>query len=198
MKLSKTILAIVAAVASVGLLSSAQATPITGLLNIKGSATFNGPLSSATQITSFGGTEVGDGNMGSFASIAAGTPVIMTAPYIFLPLPGVANPTLWSVGGFTFALDHTTNVTQNAFAISIIGSGTILGPGSGPGSPFDNTPGTWVLTSQDPTGGHSGTTTFTFSAGSSPTFVPDGGMAISLLGLSLIGVGIFRAKFAKA
>jgi hypothetical protein len=195
MKLSKTILA---TVASIGLLSSAQATPITGLLNIKGSATFNGPLSSATQITSFGGTEVGDGNMGSFASIASGTPVIMTAPYIFLPLPGVANPTLWSVGGFTFALDHTTNVIQNAFAITIIGSGTILGPGSGPGSPFDNTPGTWVLTSQDPTGGHSGHTTFTFSAGTSPVGVPDGGMAISLLGLSLIGVGMFRAKFAKA
>ena len=41
MKLSKTLLAIVAAVASVGLLSSAQATPITGMLNIGGTATFD-------------------------------------------------------------------------------------------------------------------------------------------------------------
>jgi hypothetical protein len=197
MKLSKTLLAIVAVVASVGLLSSAQATPITGLLNIKGSATFNAPLKSATQVTSFGGTEVGDGNMGSFASIPSGTPVVMTAPYIFLPLPGVANPTLWSVGMFTFDLEKTISVKQDKFSITIVGQGIILGPGSGPGAPFDNTPGTWVLTSQDPTGGHSGTTTFTFSAGSSPT-VPDGGMAISLLGLGLTGVGIFRAKFGKA
>ncbi len=41
MKLYKILLAIVATAAGVGLLSSAQATPITGMLNIGGTATFD-------------------------------------------------------------------------------------------------------------------------------------------------------------
>ena len=41
MKLHKTLLTIIAAVVGVGLLSSAQATPITGMLNIGGTATFD-------------------------------------------------------------------------------------------------------------------------------------------------------------
>jgi hypothetical protein len=190
MKLSKTILAIVAAVASVGLLSSAQATPITGSMTFAGRATFDtGNIATALTVTSFSGAEVMDAD-GSFSGIASGSPVTMSAPWTFAPPPGVARANLWSVGGFTFDLSGTTGVSRPVVAgiqfLVISGVGTIFGP---PG--FDPTPGNWSFSTQTPAVGGK----FSFSAATSA--VPDGGMTGTLLGAALIGLAAYRAKFAK-
>ena len=106
MKLSKTLLAIVAAVASVGLLPSAQATPITGMLNIAGTANFNTNSLTTAGSATFSDVLVLGGNTGDFASFAVGTPVVM-ASYTFDP--STITNGLWSVNGFTFNLLTSTD-----------------------------------------------------------------------------------------
>ena len=190
MKLSKTILAIVAAVASVGLLSSAQATPITGTMTFAGRAVFDtGNIATASTVTSFSNTLVIDGD-GSFSGVAPMSLVTMSAPWTFAPPPGVARANLWSVGGFTFDLAETTGVSRpvlNGIQFLIItGVGTIFGPDG-----FDPTAGNWTFSTQNP----SVKGKFSFSAATSA--VPDGGMTGMLLGAALIGLAAYRAKFAK-
>ena len=187
MKLSKTLLAMVAAVAGVGLLSSAQATPITGMLNIGGTATFNtSSLATATSAT-FADVLVLGGNTGTFAGFAVGTPVVM-ASYTFDP--STITNGLWSVNGFTFNLLTSTVVSRSATFLSVSGTGIITGP---PG--FDATPGVWAFTSQN-AGGHPHNT-FSFSANTEGGAVPDSGMTLALLGGGLMGLAAFRAKFGK-
>src|SRR5437764_15469294 len=187
MKLSKTLLAIVAAVAGVGLLSSAQATPITGMLNIGGTATFNtNSLATATSAT-FADVLVLGGNSGDFAGFAVGTPVVM-ASYTFDP--STITNGLWSVNGFTFNLLTSTVTDRTATNLSVSGTGIITGP---PG--FDPTPGMWPFTSQN--AGGRPHDTFSFSANTEGGAVPDGGMTLALLGAGLMGLAAFRAKFGK-
>src|SRR5947207_13748242 len=84
MKLSKILLAIVAAAASVGLLSSAQATPITGMLNIGGTATFDTTSLATAHSATFSDAIVLGGNSGDFAGFAVGTPAVLGS-YTFDP-----------------------------------------------------------------------------------------------------------------
>ncbi len=187
MTLSKAILAI--ATASWLGFTGAQAAPITGLLNISGTGTFDSTsLGSATSVVSFSNVTVGGGNNGSFASIPVGASVAMAAPYIFNPSTGT--PALWSVGGFTFDLQTSTISLQNNNFLTITGTGTIFGPGG-----FDPTPGVWAFTSQNASGQPHAT--FTFSANTEAVGVPDGGMTVALLGAGLLGLAAFRAKFGK-
>ena len=183
MKLSKTLLAIVAAVASVGLLSSAQATPITGMLNISGTATYNAPIATATQVTLFNDVVTGGANTGSFSGIPAMVSVTMTSPYIFNP--STPTPALWSVAGFTFDLLSSVIFFQSSHGILLEGEGIITGNG------FDPTSGHWSFSQQQGAG-----TVLTFSA--TTEAVPDGGMTMALLGAGLMGLAAFRVKFAKA
>jgi hypothetical protein len=186
MKLHKTLLAIVAALASVGLLSSAQATPITGMLNIGGTATFDTNSLTTAKSATFADELVLGGNTGVFAGFAVGTPVVM-ADYTFDP--STITTGLWSVNGFTFNLTSSTVVMRSATFLSVSGTGIITGP---PG--FDPTAGVWAFTSQN-AGGHPHDT-FSFSA-NTVAGVPDGGMTLALLGAGLTGLAAFRAKFAK-
>jgi hypothetical protein len=188
MKLSKTLLAIVAAVASVGLLSSAQAVPITGMLNIGGTATFNTTSLATASSATFSDAIVLGGNSGDFASFTVGTPVVM-ASYTFDP--STMTNGLWSVNGFTFNL--TSSVVQqprSATFLSVSGTGIITGPAG-----FDATAGVWAFTSQNASGRPHAT--FSFSANTEVGAVPDGGMTLALLGAGLVGLAAFRAKFAK-
>ena len=188
MKLSKTILAIVATVASVGLLSSAQATPITGSMTFVGGAKFDtNSLATASTVNTFSNTSVLDAD-GSFTGVSG--PVTMSAPWTFAPPPGLARPALWSVGGFTFDLAGTTGVARPVIGgiqfLVITGEGTLFGPIG-----FDPTHVTWSFSTQAP----SSNGKFSFSASTSA--VPDGGMTGMLLGAALIGLAAYRAKFAK-
>jgi hypothetical protein len=185
MKLHKTLLAIIAAAASVGLLSSAQATPITGMLNIGGTATFDTTSLATAHSATFSDALVLGGNTGDFAGFAVGTPVVM-ASYTFDP--STITNGLWSVNGFTFNLLSSTVVSRSATFLSVSGMGIITGPAG-----FDATPGMWAFTSQN-AGGHPHST-FSFSANT--VAAPDGGMTIVLLATGLMGLAAFRTKFAK-
>jgi hypothetical protein len=185
MKLIKRLLASLAAIVVVsGLALSAQATQITGELNIAGTATYDHPIATATMITKFENAHSEGMNTGDFAGIGFNVPVSMTAPYIFNP--STPNPMLWSVGGFTFALQTSTVEFQSANGILITGQGIITGNG------FDPTPGEWSFSQQKGKG-----TTLSFSATTTAGPVPDGGMTLVLLGAGLVGLAAFRAKFAK-
>jgi len=188
MKLIKTLIASLAAmVIAGGFALSAHATPITGMLNISGTANYNAPIATATQVTLFQDVVTGGKNTGSFAGIPAMVPVTMTSPYIFNPSTPV--PALWSVAGFTFDLTATTFLDQSVHGILIEGTGIIMGNG------FDPTVGVWSFSQQAGRG-----TQLTFSATTS-TQVPDGGMTSTLLGLGLaglVGAGQLRRKLAKA
>ena len=185
MKLHKILLAIVAAAASFGLLSSAQAIPITGMVNIAGQANFNTNSLLTASSATFTNAHVEGPNTGSFAGLTFPTPVVM-ASYTFDP--STITNGLWSVGGFTFNLLSSTVEQRTATFLSISGTGTITGP---PG--FDPTPGTWAFTSQN-AGGRPGMS-FSFSANTEA--VPDAGMTMALLGTGLMGLAAFRAKFGK-
>jgi len=187
MKLSKILLPIVAVAASVGLLSSAQATPITGMLNIGGTATFDTTSLATAHSATFSDAIVLGGNSGTFAGFAVGTPVVM-ASYTFDP--STITNGLWSVGGFTFNLLSSTVVSRSATFLSVSGTGIITGPAG-----FDATQGTWAFTSQN--AGGRPHDIFSFSANTEAGAVPDGGMTLALLGVGLMGIAAFRAKFRK-
>ena len=170
-----------------GFALSAQATPITGILNIAGTADFNTNSLTTASAATFTDVIVLGGNSGTFAGFAVGTPVVM-ASYTFDP--STITNGLWSVNGFTFNLTASTvQLPRTATFLSISGTGTITGPAG-----FDPTQGMWAFTSQNASGRPHDT--FSFSANTEA--VPDGGMTLALLGAGLMGIAAFRAKFRKA
>jgi hypothetical protein len=194
MKLSKTILAVLATgVFSCALFSQqAQAVAINGDIQFAGSVAFDtNSLATATRVVTWfdingnaGFSSVAAGATGDFAGIAPGTQAAMAQPWIFNP--STPTPGLWSVGGFTFDLLSATILVQNAKTLSIEGTGIVSGNG------FDPTAMDWSFTTQS-SGGRT-RTTFSFSANGVAVGVPDGGSAVALLGLALTGLGILRRK----
>jgi hypothetical protein len=191
-KLSKTMLAVLAT----GLLGCAvfsehaQAVPITGDIVTGGQITFNGPLFTATQVThwfsagthndGFSTVFAVTGDLATFISVL--DQAQMAQPWDF----GSGGPQagLWSVGGFTFDLASSTIVTQIPGFLNLEGVGTITGNG------FDPTQAQFTLT--------------VTTLGSQRVFgaitntVPDGGAAVALLGLALIGIEAVRRKLRRA
>jgi hypothetical protein len=191
MKLSKTILAVLAA----GLVSSAlspheaQAAQINGTIDFAGSVMFDSShLDNATQVMLwrdvFG--NLGFSNVaattGDFMGIPLGTQATMATPWIFTP--STNTPGLWEVGGFRFNLLSATVVDQTATFLNITGIGIITAAG------FEDTAATWAFTVQNAGGNHD---FFSFSANTG-TGVPDGGSAVALLGLALTGIEVLRRK----
>jgi hypothetical protein len=191
MKLSKTILAVLAA----GLVSSAlspheaQAAQINGTIDFAGSVMFDSShLDNATQVMlwrdvfgNLGFSNVA-ATMGDFSFIPLGTQATMATPWIFTP--STNTPGLWEVGGFTFNLLSATVTDQTATFLNITGTGIITAAG------FEDTAATWAFTVQNAGGNHD---FFSFSANSA-TGVPDGGSAVALLGLALTGIEVLRRK----
>jgi len=178
---SKTLLAAL----TIGMLScglsteQAQATPIQGIINFGGAVQLNGPFATATAVTNWLNAHVEAGTTGDFAGIAVNTPVAMSS-WTFAP--STPTPSLWSVGGFTFDLLSSTVVTHNNQFLTISGSGIVSGNG------FDATAMEWSFSIQN-----RGGTIFSFSA-TNGVAVPDGGSAICLLGLALVGIEVLRRK----
>jgi len=189
--LTKTILAVLATgVLSCGIFSQqAQATAITGDIQFAGETHFDtNSLATATTVVTWfdvfhnaGFSSVTSGT-GDFAGIAPGTSAAMTQPWIFNP--STPTPGLWSVGGFSYDLLTSTIVTQNASTLFITGTGIVSGNG------FDPTSMDWSFTTQS-AGGQT-RTNFSFSANG--LAVPDGGSAVALLGLALVGIEVLRRK----
>jgi hypothetical protein len=190
-KLSKTMLAVLAT----GLLGcalfsqQAQATRINGDILVIGRVTVDGPLVSATTVTNWFaaitsnlGKSTVAATTGDFNLVALGSEATMATPWVFNP----PTPTLglWDVGGFTFDLLSSTVVTQLPNFLNVEATGIIHGP---PG--FDDTPGTFQFTV---TG-----TGIRFGFAALTQAVPDGGSAVALLGLALIGIEVVRRKLRR-
>lgn len=189
MKLSKNVLVVLAtALFTAGLASQAKAVQIHGSIDFAGTAHFNAPLATATQVTSFSNAHVefAEGDFATFTT--TNQAVAITAPYVFNP--STSYSPLWAVGGFVFNLDQSTIMTQNQFGLVITGTGTLMGNG------FDHTAGTWAFSSQNPSGRPR--STFSFSAGTDAMPVPEGGSAVALLGMGLVVVEGVRRKIAAA
>jgi PEP-CTERM motif len=164
-----------------GFAPSLNAAPVTGSIDFGGTVTFDtNSLASATRVNTWNSSFVLQ-DSGSFSSIAAGTSVMMAAPWIFnsgttsVPQPGPATPHLWQVGGFNFDLSSSIVISQSANFLNVAGTGTISGNG------FDATPGNWSFTSSDSNGAPE--TTFGFQT--QTTAVPEP----STLALLAIGAG---------
>jgi hypothetical protein len=186
--LPKTILAVLATgVLSCALFSQqAQATSITGDIQFAGETQFEtNSLATAHRVVTWfdvfhnaGFSSVTSGT-GDFAGIAPGTQATMAQPWIFNP--STPTPSLWTVGGFTFDLLTSTVVTHNAQFLTILGTGIVSGNG------LDPTSMEWSFTSQN-----LGGTIFSFSA--TGVAVPDGGPAVALFGIALVGIEVLRRK----
>jgi VPDSG-CTERM motif len=187
-RLSKTMLAVFAtSVLGCAVFSQqAQAVQIQGNILLVGRVTFDQPLATATTVTNwfdvFGNPGMSSvlATTGDF-SIPLLTSATMATPWVFNP--ATPTPSLWSVGGFTFDLLSATIVTQLPHFLNIEATGIIHGPG------FDDTPGTFQFAV---TG-----VGIRFGFAALTQAVPDGGAAVALLGLALIGIEAVRRKLRR-
>lgn len=98
---------------------------------------------------------------------------------LFAPLT-LTNP-LWSVGGFSFALETLSVDFQNAMFLNLSGSGTVSGAG------FDPTPGNWALSVQ----GVSMEFSFSSTTDTRPPVIPEPSIP-ALFGIGLLVAGLAR------
>jgi VPDSG-CTERM motif len=187
--LLKTIL--VTAIITCGLFGQhVQAVQITGNITFTGTCTLNTKsASTATMVTGWHGLGAGGlpqvaSHDGSFSgSVTDGDAVTIAFPWSF---NSGAVPNFWRVDGFVFNLNSSSIMMQGGGSVTVNGTGTISGNG------FDLTSGTWSFTTQNP----SAHARFSFSA--SGGTVPDGGSAVALLGIALVGIeGLRRGLQAK-
>ena len=123
-----------------------MAVPITGSISIKGGVELNSTsVNTATKVTSWlnGANQPPTvvSRSGSFANVSVGAPVTMAAPWNF---NSGSLPALWSAGGFTFNLTASSIVMQGNGFLNVSGTGTITGNG------YNDTPGTWKFSTQNP------------------------------------------------
>ena len=194
MKNKITILAATVA-ALVSFTASVQAVPITGSITMAGGVTLNtSSAGTATAILSW----TGPGGVGLpfviFSTLSAGAVAPGTGVTFVAPKPFVSGPVagFWSVGGYVFNLTSSSIFSQGGSpaSVTVVGTGFITKAG------FDATPGTWALSTQDPSSGTSGTppaANFSFSSATG-ALVPDGGTTVLLLGAALSGLSLFRKK----
>lgn len=114
-------------------------------------------------------------------SVAIGETVNFNIPT--LDFAGVSSGSLlWQAGDFEFYVDSVTS-EENLGTLYVRGKGIVKAP------TFDDTPGTWVLTTQG--------TQSTMTWSSSLKTVPDGGTTLALLGASLAGLFGVRRFLAR-
>lgn len=177
-----------AAAAVVCMVGIAQATPITGNIGFSGAVDLNSTsANSATAATAWFNT-VAASPSGSFVGLVNnGDAVLMTGatPWSFNS-GALAN--FWSVDGFTFNLISSSIYSQVGGFLNVSLAGTVIGNG------FNATAFNGTFQVADPAS--SGPETFTERL--SFNSVPDGGTTVVLLGLGLLGLGLFRKKMLIA
>ena len=194
MKKKWLIIATVAAVCGVG--GIAQAVPISGNITFAGGARLNtSSVGTATEVVAWTGAN-GTGSPivisadGSFSSVTPGATVAFTAPWFFNS--GAVN-SLWSVGGFTFDLTSSHIVFQGGSPaiVGVDGTGTILENGQSPETM------SWSFSTSDPGASGNAGLIFSFQAAGGTTgaaTAPDGGTTAMLLGLGMLGLGLFKKQ----
>lgn len=174
--------------------TTAQATSITGSIDMSGTVTLDSTtLGNAHATGGFLSVVVGGTPSGTFAQTLPGTGVFWNNFNWFVPtLPaGVLWGLTDSLGNsITFHLSTVSINTQNNFFLNLLGTGMLHDSGAG----FVDTAGTWSFTISNPTGGAAADFSFTF-ANSNTSGVPDGGMSVVLLGLALAGMAGIRRLF---
>lgn len=182
-------------VAALGLSAAGSASAVS-ILNFAGSATLEPPaLGTATSITQFFAID-GDGNdvedalrvqntSGIFASLEPGTLFTANSTLNF----GSGLDPLFSLGAFRFVLEDSMLVFQGEDFISLSGFGTIFGPDDFelPATVFFSTQGGAVNNRFSISG----------SVVTPEASVPEGGSAVLLLGLGLVGAGTLRRSWGK-
>ena len=163
-----------------GLASSASAAYLQGTILFTGKAALNNAPPATTKVTAWKtssatGNTIGKldvaGADGSFAPVD-GMKASFTSPWTFTDT-NIVN--FWSVGGFSFDLASAVKTVMGS-GFSVNATGTLKGAG------YDPTPGTFYFTSQP------GSASGYFSTSASSSAVPEGGAAIALLGLALLGL----------
>ena len=190
--------------------SDAQATSISGYVEFSGSATWtlNGVNSTAALADGIEFAAVIDVNESASTGAYAGLQSTTRATFVDLEganKVGVPNtvgplnlPIFWmfiDTGGtglsYSFAITSLTSNVATGSGGSVVRS--LVGTGTASIGGFDNTSGTWNLT----TVGNSSTLSFLSSADLSSAAVPDGGTTLSMLGLALLGIGVVRRRLVR-
>lgn len=180
------------ALAAIALGSSVQAASVTGSINFSsgagggvilqnagGMATTN--ISEAIAIQLWLLAQV-DGRDGSFISVTGGDPVSMPSTWIFSPSTPLSP--LWTIPGqdnFAFHLATATVELQQAGVLLISGTGTLTGAG------FDDTPASWLFSTQGVA------VDGKFSWSSSTTAIPEFG-STALFSAALLGTCLLRRR----
>jgi hypothetical protein len=160
---------------------------------MSGTAVLNSMLlGSATAATSVSSVTVGGIPTGSFAGTAGSS-----VTWVGFSWPSIIPVTpLWTFtsGGSTYSFDlnSVTVDSQDNNFLNLNGVGTLKKIGVGAADP---TTGQWSFTISNPGGG--GHANFAFTFANSQTSVPEGGSALALLGLGLIGLGALRKSLAR-
>jgi hypothetical protein len=194
MKMIKN-LGLALAVASMMTLS-ARAIPITGTIDMSGTAFLdNVLLGSADGVSSFGTVTIGGVPTGSFT----GTAGLVTWNAFSWNPPSTPVVPLWSFGfgGRTYSFDLTsiTVDSQDNTFLNLLGSGVLKITGAGP--TYDDTFGAWSFTISNPTGGAHANFAFTF-ANSQTAAAPDAGGTLILLGGAIMGLMGIARKTVRA
>ncbi|MFK8029194.1 MAG: PEP-CTERM sorting domain-containing protein [Gammaproteobacteria bacterium] len=179
MNINKTIKMIVAA-ALLAVSFNASAAFIDGEITMSGDFLPTGGtgLADATGIDFIGDDFGVDDATGDFATAGISAGDIGTYnDFTFSPL--AAGTEVWSIGGFSFALDAITVVFQNAGFIVLEGTGILSGAG------FDDTAGNWNLTA------NAAGSIFNYSSGTTSVAEP---ATLALVGLGFIGLAAARRR----
>jgi hypothetical protein len=167
---------LVGLIAGLAAARSASAATILGQVSFTGTATFNGPLSTATAVTAFTNVQVeaGTGDYAVPSLVPLNTSVTIAA-LTFDPLPGPVAP-LWTftVGGTEYSFELTTmavaRMTMGAnHFLSLSGTGIARATG------FEDTTGDFTLSAQQAV--NASGTTVTFSSEAVVANVPEPGVA---------------------
>ena len=198
---NKKALVIAGVIAAMTAASAGLAEPISGSISMQGLAnlaTSDGSaatIGTATEVQFVPGYVYVGADNGAFATVPLDQPgavTMTTTPWVFNPSTAMSG--LWtvaSVDGFTFTFDAASeSFTQSGDFLNIIGAGTIS---SSDTTDYSLTPFDWSITFDTPPSG--GPVEYNFSAYTES--VPDGGLTVALLGLSLAIVECFRRKLAK-
>jgi hypothetical protein len=181
---------------TVALAQTLQAIPITGGIQFVGGVGLNtGSAGTAAWVTSWNNTKVQNVS-GSFIApsitpVPGAAVVFASGNWNFNTPVGSPIANFWAVGGFTFQLLSSAISTQVAGFVGVAGTGIVSGPS---GSGYDPTMLSWTFTTQDP--GLGAPLSYSFSASSINSSVPDGGATVMLLGIALSGVALLRKKLA--
>jgi len=184
-------LALAAGLLSVGNASAAVITGSLGYTSLGGFVANNNNLTVATEISFPGVAQVSGVVSGSFAAagILPGDVITLTSPLSVNAALALPMTPIWSIAGFSLTLTSISELPGNvATSLGLTGTGTLSGPmGTTPST------GLWVATFN-----REGTN-FTYSSSTTTiNDVPEGGTALALLGLGLLGLEGARRKLTAA